>query len=295
MGKEMNIKEKIASQYEQFTRQQKKISAYILDHMNEVIFYNVTLLAKQAGTSVASVVRFANTLGYSGFPQLRDDLIEFYKEQMDIADRFKRTIDQLSEGPSSYEAITSSEVHYLQQSIHDLDQKAFEEAVDIICHAERVYIYGNSSNECLANNLWFRLDRLGLDIVQLSESGHCLVERLFKMKDEDAVVVFDFYTPSVDTTRVHELTKGKKTKVISVTDTINPAMISNSSVVLNAKRGSPENFNSHVVPIAIINALVIAIAHELGPEPLATLKELSKLRENYSYPPLSNSMKLENT
>ncbi|MCF7947053.1 MAG: MurR/RpiR family transcriptional regulator [Spirochaetia bacterium] len=288
------MKNKISEQYDSLTKQQKKIATYILDNMNDVIFENVTFLAEQTGTSVASVVRFANALGYDGFPQLKEDLINYYKNQMDIADRFKRTIDNLPEGRPSFAAISQSEVDYLQKAVSTLDQNAFDQVVDLICAAQKVYVFGNSSNESLANNLWFRLDRLGLEVLQLSQSGHCLIERLFKLNADDVIVVFDFFTPSLDTTRIHELHERNRAKIISVTDTINPSMIKNSTVVLHAKRGSPENFNSHVVPSAIINALVIAVAHELGQPAIDKLKELSKLREVFSYPPLDNSMRLEN-
>ena len=287
------MRNKISTYYDSFTKQQKKIANYILDNMNDVIFDNVTYLAEQTGTSVASVVRFANALGYSGFPQLKEDLINYYKNQMDIAARFERTIEGLPEGRPTFASITQPEVEYLQRAVQNLDQEAFNQAVDLLLKAETVYVFGNSSNECLANNLWFRLDRLGIPVVQLSQSGLCLVERLFKMKQEDVIIVLDFFTPSIDTTRIHELHEVNKTKIISITDTMNPSMVKNSAIVLHAKRGSPEFFNSHVVPTAIINALVIAAAHELGQPAMEKLKALSKFRESYSYPPLNNSLKLE--
>jgi hypothetical protein len=46
------------------------------------------------------------------------------------------------------------------------------------------------------------------------------------------------------------------------------------------------------VPTAIINALVIAVARNLGEPAVVNLRKLSKLREKYSYPPLINSIRL---
>lgn len=286
------MKHKITENYNKLTPQQKKIGNYILDNLNDVIFNNVSYLAEKADTSVASVVRFAHALGYSGFPQLKDELIDYYKNQLDIAARFKRTIESLPEGHPTFANITQSEIEHLQQAIHELDQQAFDKAVDLICGAKRVFIFGNGSNECLANHLYFRLYRLGMDVVQLSQSGHCLVEKLFKVQAEDVIIVFDFFTPSMDTARIQELKQRSDYAIISVTDTSNPQMIKNSNVVLSAKRGSSKYFHSHVVPTAIINSLIIAIAHDLGEPAINNLKKLSKLREKYSYPPLSNSIKL---
>lgn len=213
---------------------------------------------------------------------------------MDIADRFKRTIDSLPEGRPSFADITLSGVEYLMKAIGSVVQKDFDRVADFICKVKKVFVFGNSSNEYLANNLWFCLDRLGLEVVQLSQSGLCLIERLFKLTSEDVIVLFDFFTTSMDTTRIQGLNTKNQARIISVTDTNNPNMVKNSSVILHAKRGSPEYFNSHVVPTAIINALVIAVAHELGEPAIDKLKKLSKLREAYSYPPLDNSIRLEN-
>jgi DNA-binding MurR/RpiR family transcriptional regulator len=286
------VKNKITTHYASLTPQQKKIANYILDNLNDVIFNNVSYLAEKADTSVASVIRFARALGYEGFPQLKDDLIEYYRKQMDIGGRFKRTIESLPEGNPSYSDITQSEIACLQRSINELEQKEFERAVELMCAAKHLYIFGNGSNECLANNLFFRLNRLGMEVVQLSESGHILVEKLFRVEPEDVIVVFDFFTPSLDTTRIHELKQRNNYTIVSVTDTGNPQMIRNSEVVLNAKRGSSKFFNSHVVPTAIINALVIAVARNLGEPAVVNLRKLSKLREKYSYPPLINSIRL---
>jgi len=294
MDKTDTIKTKIISQYDHLTKQQKIIAECILDNLDEVIFDNITELAARTESSVASIVRFATTLGYAGFPQMREDLIKLYKERMDIADRFKRTLERLPHGIPSYADITGSEVEYLQKSIKELDQEAFNKAVHLICNSNRVFIFGNSANECLANNLWFRLDRLGLNTFQVSNSGHSLVERVFRMKSDDVIVAFDFLTPSLDITRIHELSARSGTKIISITDTSNPDMIRNSEIVLRARRGSPEFFNSQVVPSAITNALVIAVTFERGQASIDYLKELSKIREAYSYSPLKNSMKIEN-
>jgi len=287
------VKNKITTHYKILTPQQKKIANYILDNMNDVIFNNVSYLAEMAETSVASVIRFAQALGYPGFPQLKEDLIQYYKSQMDIAERFKRTIENLPEGHPSYADITRSEIAYLERSINELDQGSFDHAVELMCSAERLYIFGNGSNECLANNLFFRLHRLGMKVEQLSQSGHCLVERLFKINPQDVIVIFDFFSPSIDTSRIHELKQSSSYTIISITDTGNPQMTKKSDLVLNAKRGSSKFFHSHVVPTAIINALIIAVARALGDPAVENLKRLSHLREKYSYPPLSNSIRLE--
>src|SRR5690606_9221575 len=54
----------------------QKIAEYILNHPQETINLTITELGERVGVSEASVVRFAQTLGYSGFHALKIRLAE---------------------------------------------------------------------------------------------------------------------------------------------------------------------------------------------------------------------------
>ncbi|MCP9989047.1 MULTISPECIES: MurR/RpiR family transcriptional regulator [Streptomyces] len=53
---------------------QRRIAQYLVDHLTEAAFLSITDLAERAGVSQPSVTRFATSLGYSGFPALREAL-----------------------------------------------------------------------------------------------------------------------------------------------------------------------------------------------------------------------------
>ena len=75
--------------YDRLPKKQKKIADYISSNVQEVIFYSISELAAVLETSEAAVVRFAQNLGYSGYPQLRKILIQYYKEHLSAANRIK--------------------------------------------------------------------------------------------------------------------------------------------------------------------------------------------------------------
>ena len=50
---------------------EKKVAQYILEHLNEVIFLNISELATNSNSSESSVVRMAKHLGYNGYFQMR--------------------------------------------------------------------------------------------------------------------------------------------------------------------------------------------------------------------------------
>ena len=67
----------IRQRFDEFSRSQKDVGQYIVDHLDEAAFHTAEELARRANTSSSTVVRFAQALGFEGFPELqasaRDD------------------------------------------------------------------------------------------------------------------------------------------------------------------------------------------------------------------------------
>jgi DNA-binding MurR/RpiR family transcriptional regulator len=58
----------ITARFDEFSRSQKDVAQYIVDHLDEAAFQTAEELARRASTSSSTVVRFSQALGYEGFP-----------------------------------------------------------------------------------------------------------------------------------------------------------------------------------------------------------------------------------
>ena len=77
----------IQSQYTRFSKGQKLIAQYILKNYDKVAFMTACKLGEAVGVSESTVVRFANALGYSGYPKLQDALQEVIKNKLTTVQR----------------------------------------------------------------------------------------------------------------------------------------------------------------------------------------------------------------
>src|SRR3981081_830862 len=59
----------IRSRFDEFSRSQKDVAQYIVDHLDEAAFQTAEELARRASTSSSTVVRFSQALGFEGFPE----------------------------------------------------------------------------------------------------------------------------------------------------------------------------------------------------------------------------------
>src|SRR5207244_5282679 len=69
----------IQARFDEFSRSQKDVAQYIVDHLDEVAFQTAEELARRANTSSSTVVRFSQALGFEGFPELQSSAREEYR------------------------------------------------------------------------------------------------------------------------------------------------------------------------------------------------------------------------
>jgi len=276
-----NSYQRILEEYETFSNQQKKIADYIMTNINDVIYFPTSRIVAATGVSQATIVRFAQRLGYKRFHDFRDSLFAYYRDYLSPAGRMKHSIEGLEENPPSYESITRKEIAYLENSIKSISNEVYREALRAISSAETVYIFGIGPDEHLACYLSFRLRRLKLRSQQVSESGRNLFEHLLLIGEKDLAVVYSFAKPSLDFNRFMSVLKEKNVPVLLISDIANPPMIRMARYVLCAERGPLGTFPSPLVPIAITNALILGVADSLEAQALEALQELSRLRDRY--------------
>src|ERR1700745_3519039 len=72
----------IQARFDDFSRSQKDVAQYIVDHLDEVAFQTAEELARRANTSSSTVVRFSQALGFEGFPRLQGQAREEYRRRV---------------------------------------------------------------------------------------------------------------------------------------------------------------------------------------------------------------------
>src|SRR6202167_4558160 len=71
----------IRARFDEFSRSQKDVAQYIVDHLDEAAFRTAEELARRASTSSSTVVRFSQALGFEGFPELQQAARDEYRRR----------------------------------------------------------------------------------------------------------------------------------------------------------------------------------------------------------------------
>ncbi len=97
----LTLSEEIRQRFDEFSRSQKDVGQYIVDHLDEAAFHTAEELARRANTSSSTVVRFAQALGFEGFPELQASARDEYRRARETAAAAASALDDAARSSRS--------------------------------------------------------------------------------------------------------------------------------------------------------------------------------------------------
>jgi Helix-turn-helix domain, rpiR family. len=135
MDKNLDIIKRIQNNYAQLSKSQKIIAEYIINHYDKAAFMTAAKLGNSINISESTVVRFANTLGYDGYPELQSALQELIKNKLTTVQRLEMT-DETDE-ISILNNVLKSDIENIKETKEEIDKNSFKEVVDNIFKAKK--------------------------------------------------------------------------------------------------------------------------------------------------------------
>jgi DNA-binding MurR/RpiR family transcriptional regulator len=234
-------------------------------------------IANGAGTSDATVVRAAKSLGYPNLRELRLALAE-ERGEADLPTRLRATLEQSSGGHDVLGAAVERQLGALDALVRRIAPPDFEHAVHALAKAPRVWWSGIGPSSFLAGYAAFLCNRLGTPAGAFTHAGTDHADELVSLQRGDTVVVLAYgrIYPHVSVLLDHAASVGAR--VILMTDTAYPRVAGTEMIRLQAGRGAPGLFATHGATIVLIEALVLAAAAEDPDRSAETLETLNELR-----------------
>lgn len=258
------------------TSTEQKLISELMRAPREVAIGTSSEFAARLGVHEATTSRLARKLGFASYGEFRDELRREFLKVSDPAERISATLND-ARAQGFLPLLVASELAALTaMTDHISDARILEAAEKLDCR--RVFIYGHGNAEVLSVLMERRLRRLGIDSHPLSGSPRDLAEQMLTLSADDALLVFAFRRQPPDYERLMRVATEIQATTVVISGTIGPALSPSPDVLLSAPRaGMPDSFQTLTVPMAICNAIILALAERRGPEALATLDRLGEL------------------
>lgn len=263
-------------QADKLSEGQRRLADFFLRHRQRIPYLSIEEIAEENRTSAATVSRFIKLLGFSNLKEFKNS----QRDSMDIspAAKVQASLHSL-ESADLVEGVTDAEIDHLRTAVHELDRQAFSAAARILAECGTVAIYGNGASRCLSELLAFRMNRFGKHVRHLGRASSSMAEALYNIGSGGVVVAFAFFKEREDLQRVFDYARSKGAKTIIVTDLLVSSTAEKADHVLVTQRGELTRFHSMVAPVALVDALTLAVAKELMPESAAMLEELHECKQ----------------
>ncbi|SNX55418.1 transcriptional regulator, RpiR family [Thermoanaerobacterium sp. RBIITD] len=279
MDKTEDLIKRIQDNYTQLSKSQKIIAEYIINHYDKAAFMTAAKLGSSINISESTVVRFANTLGYDGYPELQSALQELIKNKLTTVQRLEMT-DETDE-ISILNNVLKSDIENIRETIEELDKNSFKKVVDSIFQAKKIYIIGFRSSTAIAEYLGFYLNLILENVTVVKPGISDVFEQMLRVSSDDLVIGIGFPRYSKRTIEVLKYAKSQKAKIVTITDSLISPLTTVADEVLLSKSNMASFVDSLVAPLSLVNALIVSVGIKEKEKITDTFEKLESIWDEY--------------
>ncbi len=274
-----DLLQRIDRHYQHLSPAHRRVAEFLLSSYDEAALLTSAQLGERAGVSESAVIRFAQRLGYRGYPALRDSLANLLRSRTTHVARMEQALGTLRRVRDPLRRVLEQDRVALDELRRTYSPRLIEAVAQQIRRARTVYVMGLGISRSLAVFLEFRLRRMGIDVRPILYGGSEVWERLPSIGRGDLLVAIGFFRGYRDIVLGMRYARGRGARTVVITDTADSPLAPEADVMLVARRGDLAVINSLVVPMALLNLLTIAVALQDVSRSMASLQEWDRLRQ----------------
>lgn len=275
----VNLITEIEKRMPGFSKSQKYIAKFITEHYEKAAFMTAAKLGAAVGVSESTVVRFADEMGFEGYPEMQQALRSYGRNRLTTLQRLNISADRLEDG-NLLKYMMTQDIERIRYTLENTSEESFNAAVDKIISARRVYIFGAMSSDILARFLSTYLSLSCESVVHvqpINSSG--ILQQLINMGKDDVFVSISFPRYFKNTLTATAYAKECGADIIAITDSEASPLAEYADQLLLARSDIVSYADSLAAPLSLINALIAGVGMKNSARLEKTLARLEDLWE----------------
>lgn len=267
---------RINSYLNQLKPAEKKVAEYVLENPEKVVHLSITNLAAKANVSEATVVKFCQRIGYSGYQELKIRLAQAREGKLKehIYGEIKpsdNTDDIIKKIFQIYDQSFSSTRKLLQS-------EKIEKAAEKIRKAKRLYFFGFGASGIVARDSELKFKRLNY-VAEALVDNHMQKTVAPLLGENDVVLAISDSGRTRELFNTVKVARNAGAEIIVLTSSMGSPITENADIVLlHSSRETPfrgSALASRMAQLAVIDVLFLKIANA---EYDKTIEALDKTR-----------------
>lgn len=264
-----------------FSKGQRRIANYIINSYDKAAFMTANKLGLKVEVSESTVVRFATELGYEGYPAMQRALQEMVRNRLTALQRIEVSNNRMADQDIPT-MVMHADAENIRLTLDGLNREAFEQTVEAIVTARKVYIVGVRSASALSDFLGFYLNMAMENVVVVHVNSFSeLFEQIIHIGEGDVLVGISFPRYSKRTVKGMRYAKDQGATTIAITDSEASPLSELADHTLMARSDMISFVDSLVAPLSLVNALIMAVSRRKDGDLVDTFNKLEKIWDEY--------------
>ena len=262
----------IHEKHDSMSKAYQRIAVYLTQNPNDVAIKSVNSIAESCGIHASSFVRFAQSLGFTGFKELQE---VFQRRLSTAAPGFEARIKALkgelggakAEGDSSLlRDLVTRDIASLQELLNDVTSESLSNAVTLMKKAKVIYLVGQLRSAPVVELMRYVLTMLGKRTVLLDASGGLATHMGKLMGPRDLLIAVSFRLYARETVNIVEDAAARGVPVLAITDSTLSPLAKDATALFTVPEHEYIFSRSLAAPMCIAQALMVSLAAKLQKE-----------------------------
>lgn len=215
-----NVIQKVRQAYDQLNETNRKIADFIVQNLAMAAYSPLAVIAKETGVSDTTLVRFARELGYRGYQELREDLVEHIRRIINIYEKPAMLVEERQH--PILNVVMNKDIEYITSTMANINQERFDQLIEQILAAKRIFSMGWGISSFLAEYLAYGLNLIAFDAQAVLRYRRPMIQQLLFLRKGDLLIVFDLLLYSAEILEAVEYAHSQHPEVKIVTITNDP-------------------------------------------------------------------------
>lgn len=260
----MSVQDDIRQRFAELSPALQQVARFVLEHPNDVVTASMRSVGTRAGSPPATLVRFAQWLGFEGWPQLKQAFAQDMGLGSDEAygQRAKALVGRAGDHDLVGETF---EVH--RRNLEATERRlgdALQQACSLLEKARSVHVAGFRASYPVAFSFVYVYRLLRASVHLLDGQGGTLEMQCRAMERGDALLVVAFAPYSREALAVAQAAREAGCRIVALTDSPASPLALLADATLLFSLNSPSFFPSITSAVALSEALVELLASRAG-------------------------------
>jgi DNA-binding MurR/RpiR family transcriptional regulator len=269
-----SVKEQIANSLENLSPKHKQVARFVLENYYFTSFASANQLGERVGTSGATVVRFAQALGYTGYPELQEALRSDFQNYMTTAARMKKRMSEPVPPASTSHQVLYMDIKNIEQTGSNLSEEHLNSSIEAIQKAKRIFVIGAGLSYTAVVFLVHELQVMGFEAFAVQAEGLQAAVEIARVKPDDLIIAVDLWRYVRMTVNAVARAKEIGTPVIAITDSIVSPLSKMADIAFEFASEGVVHSLSVTALLSLLNIFVALLAYRVPEQVYESLKQV---------------------